>query len=81
MRRDGCLDSESELKEFYLGFTQAKASFDFIDVGHGKERADSKIKGMLYLRLDGGVIVTDGLTLPQRQPVGICETTTADRFC
>ncbi|KAK1481479.1 hypothetical protein CCUS01_04592 [Colletotrichum cuscutae] len=44
MRRDGCLDSESELREFSLGFTQAKASFDFIDVGHGKERADSKIK-------------------------------------
>ncbi|KDN62951.1 hypothetical protein CSUB01_07000 [Colletotrichum sublineola] len=44
MRRDGCLDSESELKDFSLGFTQAKASFDFIDVGHGKERADSKIK-------------------------------------
>ncbi|KAF9870504.1 c-x8-c-x5-c-x3-h zinc finger protein [Colletotrichum karsti] len=44
MRRDGCLDSESELKDFSLGFTQAKASFDFVDVGHGKERADSKIK-------------------------------------
>ncbi|GKT49920.1 uncharacterized protein ColSpa_10101 [Colletotrichum spaethianum] len=44
MRRDGCLDSESALKDFSLGFTQAKASFDFIDVGHGKERADSKIK-------------------------------------
>ncbi|TKW53139.1 hypothetical protein CTA1_1280 [Colletotrichum tanaceti] len=44
MRRDGCLASESELKDFSLGFTQAKASFDFIDVGHGKERADSKIK-------------------------------------
>ncbi|KAJ0280223.1 hypothetical protein COL26b_003550 [Colletotrichum chrysophilum] len=48
MRRDGCLDSESELKEFSLGFTQAKASFDFIDVGHGKERADSKIKGISH---------------------------------
>ncbi|KAF6821679.1 c-x8-c-x5-c-x3-h zinc finger protein [Colletotrichum sojae] len=44
MRRDGCLDSEMELKDFSLGFTQAKASFDFIDVGYGKERADSKIK-------------------------------------
>nr|XP_036585813.1 c-x8-c-x5-c-x3-h zinc finger protein [Colletotrichum truncatum]KAF6796004.1 c-x8-c-x5-c-x3-h zinc finger protein [Colletotrichum truncatum] len=44
MRRDGCLDSEGYLKDFSLGFTQAKASFDFIDVGHGKERADSKIK-------------------------------------
>ncbi|TDZ46078.1 hypothetical protein CTRI78_v009052 [Colletotrichum trifolii] len=44
MRRDGCVDSEQELKDFSLGFTQAKASFDFIDVGRGKERADSKIK-------------------------------------
>jgi hypothetical protein len=34
------------MKDFALGFTQAKASFDFIDVGYGKERADSKIKGM-----------------------------------
>ncbi|KAK4237662.1 hypothetical protein C8A03DRAFT_15826 [Achaetomium macrosporum] len=43
MRRDGCLSSESDLKDFSLGFTQAKASFDFVDVGHGKERADNKI--------------------------------------
>jgi hypothetical protein len=45
MVRDGCLENGSDLKEFALGFTQAKASFDFIDVGHGKERADSKVKG------------------------------------
>lgn len=45
MRRDGSLASESDLKDFSLGFTQAKASFDFVDVGHGKERADNKIKG------------------------------------
>ncbi|KAI1845419.1 hypothetical protein JX266_008514 [Neoarthrinium moseri] len=44
MRRDACVDSEIDLKEFMLGFTQAKASFDFIDVGYGKERADSKIR-------------------------------------
>ncbi|KAK4133078.1 hypothetical protein BT67DRAFT_383101 [Trichocladium antarcticum] len=44
MRRDGCLDSETRLKDFTLGFTQAKASFDFVDVGHGKERADNKVK-------------------------------------
>ncbi|KAL2075873.1 hypothetical protein VTL71DRAFT_816 [Oculimacula yallundae] len=44
MRRDGSLDSPDDLREFTLGFTQGKASFDFIDVGHGKERADSKIK-------------------------------------
>jgi len=45
MRRHGCLDSEITLKDFTLGFTQAMAQFDFVDVGHGKERADSKIKG------------------------------------
>jgi hypothetical protein len=44
MKRDGSVDSENDLKDFMLGFTQAKASFDFVDVGHGKERADSKIK-------------------------------------
>ncbi|KAK4188807.1 hypothetical protein QBC35DRAFT_182171 [Podospora australis] len=46
MRRDGAIENESDLKDFSLGFTQAKASFDFIDVGHGKERADNKIKEM-----------------------------------
>ncbi|KAK3387700.1 hypothetical protein B0H63DRAFT_521729 [Podospora didyma] len=45
MRRDGTLDSESDLRDFTLGFTQGKATFDFIDVGYGKERADNKIKG------------------------------------
>jgi hypothetical protein len=39
------LSSESDLKDFTLGFTQAKASFDFVDVGHGKERADNKVRG------------------------------------
>jgi hypothetical protein len=45
MFRVGCLNSMEDMKNFTLGFTQAKASFDFVDVGHGKERADSKIKG------------------------------------
>ncbi|TVY31844.1 hypothetical protein LSUB1_G008757, partial [Lachnellula subtilissima] len=44
MRRDGSLANPDDLRDFTLGFTQGKASFDFIDVGHGKERADSKIK-------------------------------------
>jgi hypothetical protein len=47
MKRVGVLDNPEDLREFTLGFTQGKASFDFIDVGHGKERADSKIRGML----------------------------------
>ncbi|PTB67548.1 hypothetical protein BBK36DRAFT_1167940 [Trichoderma citrinoviride] len=50
MQRDGCLDNPSLLKDFTLGFTQAKASFDYIDVGHGKERADSKIRARWHLR-------------------------------
>lgn len=45
MKRDGSVDNENDVKDFFLGFTQAKASFDFIDVGYGKERADSKIRG------------------------------------
>lgn len=48
MRRDGSLDSMEDLRNFTLGFTQCKASFDFIDVGHGKEQADSKIKGTFH---------------------------------
>jgi len=49
MTRDGSLDSHDDFRDFTLGFTQGKASFDFIDVGHGKERADSKIKGPFHL--------------------------------
>ena len=48
MKRDGCLENPEDLRDFTLGFTQGKASFDFVDVGHGKERADSKIKGPVY---------------------------------
>jgi hypothetical protein len=47
MRKDGLIDNPDNFRDFTLGFTQGKASFDFIDVGYGKERADSKIKGML----------------------------------
>lgn len=46
MKRDGSVTWDQDFKDFTLGFTQALSSFDFIDVGVGKERADSKIKGM-----------------------------------
>lgn len=46
MKRDGSLENDADLKDFSLGFTQCMASFDFVDIGYGKERADSKIKGM-----------------------------------
>lgn len=51
MCRDGSLENQEALKDFTLGFTQGKASFDFVDVGHGKERADSKIKECLRWHL------------------------------
>ncbi|KAF8861559.1 hypothetical protein BDZ45DRAFT_774866 [Acephala macrosclerotiorum] len=44
MRRDGSLENPDDLKDFTLGFTQGKSSFDFIDIGYGKEMAGSKIK-------------------------------------
>ena len=44
MLRNGSLQNINDLRDFTLGFTQGRASFDFVDVGHGKERADSKIK-------------------------------------
>lgn len=47
-RASGTVDHEATVKEFTLGFTQGMASFDFIDVGKGKERADTKIKGKGY---------------------------------
>ncbi|KAG6016615.1 hypothetical protein E4U41_004408, partial [Claviceps citrina] len=34
----------SDIKDFALGFTQAQAAFDFIDVGHGKGYASAKVK-------------------------------------
>lgn len=46
MHRDGSLCKAEDLKDFTIGFTQSKTSFDFIDVGYGKERADAKIQGM-----------------------------------
>jgi hypothetical protein len=45
MLRDGFIENPDNFREFTQGFTQGKASFDFVDVGYGKERADSKIKG------------------------------------
>ncbi|KAI0007945.1 hypothetical protein F4779DRAFT_589245 [Xylariaceae sp. FL0662B] len=44
MKRDGFVDSNTLLRDFIFGFNQAKASFDFVDVGQGKERAHLKIQ-------------------------------------
>ena len=34
------------LETFRVQFTEAMPLFDFVDVGHGKERADEKIRGI-----------------------------------
>ena len=57
MRRDGTLENESDLRDFTLGFTQGKATFDFVDVGYGKERADNKIKGKLSIGSGGRSVI------------------------
>ncbi|UZP40927.1 hypothetical protein NXS19_008743 [Fusarium pseudograminearum] len=41
---EGCIENPNQFRDFTQGFTQAKASFDFLDVGFGKERADAKIR-------------------------------------
>jgi hypothetical protein len=88
MRRSGSLDSDGDLKDFTLGFTQAKASFDFVDVGYGKERADSKIRGSHPYSLSPGprrrnaaLPVADSLLSWQKPRDGTLETTTANKFC
>ena len=75
MRRDGCLDNPDDLKQFTVGFTQGKASFDFVDVGHGKERADSKLKGMY-----NGDIQRRGAKQMQNLCDGTFETIIANTF-
>jgi hypothetical protein len=54
--RDGSIESVDTFKDFTIGFTQGKASFEFIDVGHGKERADSKIRGTYFALRDLSVL-------------------------
>lgn len=60
LMRDGTLESLEKFREFTLGFTQGKAHFDFIDVGHGKERADSKIKGSYVVTIRGQLTIYHG---------------------
>ena len=43
--KSGIVDRAALVEEFYRGFTGSKILFDFVDVGHGKDRADEKING------------------------------------
>jgi len=43
--RCGYHSARSRLEDFVVGFNQASERFIMVDVGNGKEAADSKIKG------------------------------------
>ncbi|KAL5390410.1 hypothetical protein DPSP01_001969 [Paraphaeosphaeria sporulosa] len=43
----GLIDKPSDLRTFAQGFSLNQSLFSIVDVGHGKERADHKIKEML----------------------------------
>jgi hypothetical protein len=47
--RAGRVASTSEFRLFVTEFTSRLPFCDFVDVGHGKERADNKIKGEVML--------------------------------
>ena len=41
----GIVDNPANVENFARGFNGSKQLFDFVDVGHGKDRADEKITG------------------------------------
>lgn len=47
------IDSEDKMRVFAEQFTNSRAEFDFVNVGHGKENADSKMRSKLSDRLRG----------------------------
>ncbi|KAL2678876.1 hypothetical protein Neosp_009628 [[Neocosmospora] mangrovei] len=47
LRLSGIVNYEDKFLKFVTNFTNARAEFDFVDVGSGKENADSKIRRML----------------------------------
>ena len=47
--RSGILENPTLIEDFARGFTGSKQLFDFVDVGMGKDRADDKISGELWL--------------------------------
>ncbi|KAM0421402.1 hypothetical protein ACHAPT_010756 [Fusarium lateritium] len=47
LRLSGIINHDEKFWRFVTNFTNARAEFDFVDVGSGKENADSKIRRML----------------------------------
>ena len=47
--KHGKMKMGSSLRLFAQSFNQRQGLFDFVDIGAGKEEADNKIRGMLWL--------------------------------
>ncbi|KAH8696668.1 CCCH zinc finger protein [Talaromyces proteolyticus] len=47
----GIVDKPSVIDDFVRGFNESRLLFDFVDVGHGKDRADDKISETFKLNL------------------------------
>lgn len=45
LKADGSIQNESDLRDFFVGFSQCLSSFDFVDIGTGASNLSSKIKG------------------------------------
>lgn len=50
-RRANIVSSPEIIEDFFRGFTQGDDLFNFIDVGPGKDRADTKMKGLFLMDL------------------------------
>lgn len=48
LKRSGAVPDLGTVREFTIGFTQAHNHTNFIDVGHGKEGADEKLKCKVF---------------------------------
>ena len=49
------ISSNSDMYTFAEQFTISRAEFDFVNVGHGKENADSKLRSKLFPPATGSV--------------------------
>lgn len=58
--RCGYHAAKARLEDFITGFNQATERFMMVDVGSGKEAADSKIKGMAF-RSTQRIVLTDDI--------------------
>ncbi|KAJ6446771.1 C-x8-C-x5-C-x3-H type zinc finger protein [Purpureocillium lavendulum] len=47
LRLSGVIGQDDDMYVFAENFTNSRAEFDFVNVGHGKENADSKLRRML----------------------------------